>query len=333
MKKYDLYAIGNAMVDYHIAVDDKFLFENKVEKGLMNLVEEDRQTELISAVEGNIEHKQGGGSAANTMVSFSQLGGKGFYSCRVADDDDGKFFIKDLIDNGLKTNLKSGNLPDGITGKCLVMVSPDAERTMNTFLGITTEFSKTDIVTEELKSSEYLYIEGALIAGSSGREAMHEAKKIAETNGVKVSLTLWDPSMVKYFGEEMRELIGDGVDLLFCNEEEARLFTKNEDIDQAREELKKYADRFVITRGKNGAMIWDGDTFVDIEPYPIQAVDSTGAGDMFAGAFLYAISNGHTFASAGKLASKASSKVVGQYGPRLEYHELQEIKKEVFDNA
>ena len=140
-KKYDVYAIGNALVDYVIEVDDNFLNDNSVEKSLMTLVDAERQSELTAAVQGHIKEKQGGGSAANTIVALSKLGGKGFYSCKVANDDDGLVYLKDLHDNGLDTNLGAESLPDGITGKCLVMVTPDTERTMNTFLGITSDFS------------------------------------------------------------------------------------------------------------------------------------------------------------------------------------------------
>lgn len=332
MDKFDVYAIGNAMVDYEIEVDDAFLSRHDVEKGLTTLVEVDRQQELLEAAKTRIIKRQGGGSAANTMVAFSQLGGNGFYSCRVASDGDGTFYLEDLIQNGLKTNLSVESLPEGVTGKCLVMISPDAERTMNTYLGITTNFSPDDIKVDSLVNSDYLYIEGALIAGPTGRAAMHEAKKIAEQNNVKVSLTLWDPAMVKYFGKEMHELADSGVDLLFCNEEEAMLYTGKDNLEKAREDLKKIAERFVITQGKNGATIWDGDTFVDIEPYPVRAIDSTGAGDMFAGAFLFGISNGHTYASSGKLASKLSSEVVSLYGPRLEKSRINELKQIVFGN-
>jgi sugar/nucleoside kinase (ribokinase family) len=118
---------------------------------------------------------------------------------------------------------------------------------------------------------------------------------------------------------------------LFCNEEEAMLYTGKETINEAREELKKVAKRFAITQGKNGAVIFDGDTFIDIEPYPVQAVDSNGAGDMFAGAFMYAITNGHSFADAGKLASLASSVVVTKFGPRLAWHEAKELLKKLHD--
>lgn len=329
-KKYDVYAIGNALVDYVIEVDDTFFTEHNVEKSLMTLVDEERQQELTTAVKGLIKEKQGGGSAANTIVALSKLGGIGYYSCKVANDEDGQVYLKDLQDNGLDTNLDREQLPEGITGKCLVMVSPDAERTMNTYLGITSDFSKSEIDANALTNSEYLFIEGYLVTSPTGLEAMKAAKKIAEENGVKVSLTFSDPSMVKYFRDQMQDVVDPSVDLLFCNEEEAMLFTGKDTIAEAREELKKSARKFVITQGKNGAIIFDGDTYIDIEPYKVAAVDSNGAGDMFSGAFLYGITAGHNYASAGKLASKAASEVVSKFGPRLDFHKLQEIKTEVF---
>ncbi|MFT6881515.1 MAG: sugar/nucleoside kinase (ribokinase family) [Marinoscillum sp.] len=328
-KAYDVYAIGNALVDYEIKVDDAFLNAHNIEKSLMTLVDSDRQKELIEAVQGHISAKQGGGSAANTAVALSKLGGSGYYSCKVANDEDGIVYLKDLTDNGLKTNLKSDALPEGTTGKCLVMVSPDAERTMNTFLGITSDFSVAELDEVALKSAEYLFIEGYLVTSENGLQAMKKAKSIAEENGVKVSLTFSDPSMVKYFRAQMLEVVGASVDLLFCNEEEALLFTEKDTLAEAKEALKLVAKRFVITLGKNGAMIFDGDTFVNIEPYPTRAIDSNGAGDMFSGAFLYGITNGHSFASSGKLASMAASAVVSQYGPRLTFSQLQLMRKDI----
>jgi sugar/nucleoside kinase (ribokinase family) len=295
MKRYQVCAIGNAMVDYEIEVEDDFLIDNNVEKGVMTLVDQDRQHVLLGAEGGNIRKKQGGGSAANTMSAFSKLGGKGYYTCKVANDDDGKFYLEELLHDGLDTNLDPSNLPGGITGKCLVMISPDAERTMNTFLGITTDLGVNDISEKAILDSEYIYLEGALISSETGREALKESKEIAEKNGVKVSLTFFDPAMIKYFGDHMKELVGDHIDLIFCNEEEACLFTGETDILEARKKLLKVSDRIAITQGKNGAIVWDGDTFIDIEPYPVKAVDTTGAGDMFAGAFLYGITHGHSF--------------------------------------
>ncbi|PTB96760.1 adenosine kinase [Marivirga lumbricoides] len=324
-KKYDVYGIGNALVDIVTEVTDEFFKKHNVEKGVMTLVDADRQAQLLNSMNITEEHMYGGGSAANTLVATSQFGGKAFYSCKVANDTEGAFFLKDLKANGIDTYLTLETAPEGTTGKVLVMTTPDAERTMNTYLGITSDFSENEIHEYALKDSKYLYLEGYLVPSETGLAAMKKAKKIAEDNDVKVALTFSDPSMVKYFREQMESIVGASVDLLFCNEEEALLFTGKETINEAREELKKLARKFAITQGKNGAMIYDGDTFIDIEPYTVKAVDSNGAGDMFAGAFLYAITHGHSFADAGKLASLASSRVVTKFGPRLEWHESKEI--------
>lgn len=325
MKKYDVTGIGNALVDIEFKVSDQFFIDHGVEKGLMTLVDEERQTSLMEVINTAEAKKQAGGSAANTVVAVSQFGGKSYYCFRVSEDELGRFYLKDLNDSGVDHSLVEEDLEKGVTGKCLVMVTEDSERTMNTFLGITATFSPKDINESAIKDSKYLFIEGYLITSENGKEAMKHAKKIAEDNGAKVALTFSDPAMVKYFRDPFDEVIGASVDLLFANEEEAMIFTGKDNLIEAREELKKVAKHFVITQGKNGAMIFDGDTFIDIEPYKTTAIDSNGAGDMFAGAFLYGITNGHSYASSGKLASMASSKIVSQFGPRLLWHEAKEI--------
>ncbi len=325
MKKYDVTGIGNALVDIEFKVTDQFFTDNGVEKGLMTLVDEERQNALMRVIKTETAKMQCGGSAGNTVIAVSQFGGNSFYCCKVANDDLGHFFMKDMKDSGVTSNLNPERLEDGITGKCLVMVTDDAERTMNTFLGITQTYSIADVDEAAIKDSKYLYIEGYLITSENGKAAMIHSKKVAEENGVKVALTFSDPAMVKYFRQPFDEVIGASVDLLFANEEEAMLFTGKDNLLEAREELKKVARRFVITQGKNGAMIFDGDTFIDIEPYATQAIDTNGAGDMFAGAFMYGITNGHSYASSGKLASMASSKIVSQFGPRLQWHEAKEV--------
>jgi sugar/nucleoside kinase (ribokinase family) len=324
-KKYNVYGIGNALVDIVTEVDDQFLQDHNIEKGLMTLVDENHQTRVSNAINLNNSNMQCGGSAANSIIAVSQFGGSSYYSCKVANDELGSFYKKDLKDNGVDSNLNDETLESGITGKCLVMTTKDASRTMNTFLGITSNYSRTEIKEGALKDAQYLYIEGYLVTSENGQDAMKHAKKLAEDNGVKTALTFSDPSMVKYFKEPMESVIGASVDLLFCNEEEAMLYTGKDNITEAREELKKAAKRFVITLGANGAMIFDGDTFIDIEPYNVKAIDTNGAGDLFAGAFLYGITNGHSFADSGKLASLASSKVVTKFGPRLEWHEAKEV--------
>ena len=326
-KKYDVYGIGNALVDLEFKVDQQFLYDHKVSKGVMTLVDEPTQFRLINAINQDKINRKSGGSAANSIIAVSQFGGKSFYSCKVANDEYGDFYLKDMNDAGVDTNLDGKAREDGVTGKCLVMITSDADRTMNTFLGITTGLSVNEIDEHAIKESEYVYLEGYPVTTTNGVEALKYGKKIAEDNGVKTALTLSDPSIVQAFKSQFEDVVGASVDLLFCNEDEAMAFTGTHDLEEARQALKKEARRFVITLGKNGAMIYDGDTFIDIEPYKVKAIDTNGAGDMYAGAFLYGITNGMTYAGAGKLASLAGSKVVSQYGPRLKWHEVQDILK------
>lgn len=315
--RYDVYAIGNAIVDIVTEVDHDFFDTHGVEKGVMTLVDEKRQHQLMKAIDMTRSRMSGGGSAGNTVVALNQFGGKSFYSCMVARDELGEFFLKDLARNGVDTNLRHETCPEGHSGRCLVMTSPDAQRTMNTFLGVSSFLAPEHLDEGAIRRSRYVYLEGYLVASPKGLEAMKETKRLAEKNKIAVALTFSDASMVKYFAPQMEDVVGASVDLLFCNEEEAMIFTGTADILTAREQLRKVAKRFAITLGANGAMIFDGETYIDIEPYPVRAIDTNGAGDMFAGAFLYGITQQRSYADAGKLASLASSRVVAQWGPRL----------------
>jgi sugar/nucleoside kinase (ribokinase family) len=325
-KKYDVYGLGNALVDMEFEISPDFLTKANIEKGLMTLVDEQRQSEIINTFHG-IQHRRScGGSAANTMIAVSQFGGKSFYSCKVASDETGDFYFKDLMENGVDTNLASGKLETGITGKCIVMITPDADRTMNTFLGITSNFSVKELVEDHLKNSEWVYIEGYLVASPTGKEAAIKAKKIANTHNVKTALTFSDVNMVNFFGEGLGEMIGDGVDLLFCNESEAYAYTKKNNIEEASVELKKIAKTFAVTLGAKGAFIFDGKKEIHVVTMPVEAIDTNGAGDLFAGAFLYGINHGLNFAEAGKLGCLASSLLVTQFGARLKLEQTKKIK-------
>ena len=325
MKKYDVYGIGNAIVDIVTEVEYDFFEKNGIEKGVMTLVDEKRQLELMKVIDMKKSKMTGGGSAGNTVTAINQFGGKSFYSCLVDRDELGKFFLDDIRRNGIDTNLSHDACPPGHSGRCLVMTTPDAHRTMNTFLGVSSFLSPEHLDEDAIKNSTFIYLEGYLVASPKGLEAMKEAKKIAEKNGIDVALTFSDPSMVKYFSAQMSEIVGASVDLLFCNEEEAVIYTGTNNVHEAREKLRDIAKRFVITLGENGALIFDGDTYINIEPYKTAAIDTNGAGDMFSGAFMYGITHGHSYAQAGKLASLASSKVVAQFGPRMETQQVRKI--------
>jgi len=326
--KYHVYGIGNALVDTEFEVTDQFLKENDIEKGLMTLLEKDQLNSLLTNLEANydVTKRAGGGSAANSIVAISQFGGDTFYACKVADDEAGDFYMKDLAVAGVTTKLDHIK-EDGITGKCIVMVTDDAERTMNTYLGITSDFSEKDLHIEELKNSDYLYIEGYLVTSDVSRNAAITAKKIARENGVKTAFTFSDPAMVSYFKEGVSEIIGEGVDVLFCNEEEAKTYTDTKNLDDAITELSKIANKVIVTLGPKGAKIVTGDKHVDIKASPVEAIDTNGAGDMFAGAFMYGLTKGMSDRDAGLLASESAARIVATFGARLDQDIHQNILK------
>ncbi len=318
MKHYHVYGIGAALVDTEIEITDDELATMGVEKGLMTLVDEARQAELLDHLQGHMVHakRASGGSAANTVIAASYFGAEAFYSCKVANDENGHFYLDDIKAAGVDSNFHSER-EHGTTGKCLVLISPDAERSMNTFLGISETLCSNEINEEALANSAFAYIEGYLVTSPSGRAAAIKTRQIAEQNDVKTAISLSDPGMVEFFKDGLREMIGEGVDLLFCNEAEALGWGDTDSLDQAIESLKEVAKTFAITLGAKGALVYDGEQLLDIAPHAVQAVDTNGAGDMFAGAFLYAISQGHDHRHAGTLASRAAAEVVANWGPRL----------------
>ncbi|MDB9495612.1 adenosine kinase [Spirulina major CS-329] len=314
---YDVYGIGNALVDMEYEVTPEQLAALNIDKGVMTLVDELRQGEITAALKNLNPKKTSGGSSANTLVTVAQLGGKGFYSCKVANDETGGFFMADLLACGLDTNLQHQHRSDGITGKCLVLVTPDADRTMNTFLGISGSISTTEIDQRALNQSKYIYTEGYLVTSPTGKEAAVAALILGKTAGAKTSFSLSDPNMAKFFRPGLLEIIGAGVDLLFANEAEALALAQTESLEAAIAYLKTIAHTFALTQGPKGSLVFDGETLHDIAPVTVEAIDTVGAGDTYAGAFLYGLTHGMDYAAAGHLASQAAAKVVTQYGPRL----------------
>ena len=331
MKNYNVYGIGNALVDTEFEVTEDFLKEQNIEKGRMTLLGREAYESLSETLRKKYEVKtqSGGGSAGNSMYALSQFGGKAFYSCKVANDAVGDYFLKELGDNNIRTNIHPKTT--GISGQCLIMVTPDAERTMNTYLGVSSDLSISEIDLKAAKNSEYVYIEGFLVSSDSAKEAIMELKYCAMSSNVKVALTFSDPAVVTHFREAIDDVLAGGVDLLFCNEEELKIWANTENFEEACLKMSKIAKQFAVTRGANGAIIFDGNKYISISPQRVTAINTNGAGDMFAGAFLYGITQNFGFTKAGNFASKASAKIVTQFGPRLISSEHSEIKEQVLN--
>jgi sugar/nucleoside kinase (ribokinase family) len=327
MKKYDIYGIGAALVDTEVEVSDEFLSKAGIDKGVMTLVDEARQAVLLGSLsdESNTMLRKCGGSVCNSVVAASSLGAQTFFSGKVADDEDGQLYIDDL--KGAGVEFHSAGQEPGITGKCLVMVTDDAERTMNTFLGASEALSAREIDQAALEDSEWFYVEGYLVTDEARTAATKAAVELAKAKGVKVAVSLSDPFVVAVFGDALRQVIGNGVDLIFCNKDEATAFTGTETLEAASEALKQYTKTFAITDGANGAITFDGTSLDQSEGVKAEAIDTNGAGDMFAGAFLYAITSGKSYGWAASLANDCAAKVVARFGPRLDSGDFTSIKQ------
>lgn len=324
MRKYHVYGIGNALVDMEYEVDVDDLEKLQIDKGVMTLVDEAQQSTIMDHLKEHHHQKGSGGSAANSVIAVSQLGGKSFYSCKVANDALGHFYMDDLIAGGVDTNHHTDR-GDGHTGRCVVLVTPDTDRTMVTHLGVSGGLSEKELVPQALQDSDYFYTEGYLVTSDSARNLSIAAKGMADEAGVKTAISLSDPNMVAYFKEGLMEMIGGGVDLVFANESEAMGMADSDDLGTAIAFLKKISKSFAVTLGPKGALIYDGTELIEIDPVKVEAVDTVGAGDMFAGAFLYGLTQGWDYRRAGNLAAAASAKLVTSPGPRIGADETRAI--------
>jgi len=295
MPEYHVYGVGNALVDMEFEVSDDTLSSLSVDKGLMTLIEEDRHHELLAALPIAQARQCSGGSAANTVIASAQLGANSFYSCKVANDVTGTFYMNDLNAAGVSSNLTLTTREAGVTGKCIVLITPDAERSMSTYLGITQRLSARELDEDSIRSSQIVYIEGYLVPEVAAREAAIAARDLAKAAGVKTALTLSDVNMVKFFKDGLEAIAGDGLDLIFCNEDEALLMTGADDLQGAMPGLKRLAKQFAVTRGAAGALLFDGTDTHEITAKSVTPLDSNGAGDVYAGSFLYGLTHGMSF--------------------------------------
>jgi sugar/nucleoside kinase (ribokinase family) len=324
--QYDLYAIGNALVDSEYKVSDAQLQAMAVAKRHMTLIDAARHAELLTAVHDLPTRRIGGGSAGNTVVALAQLGGKGFYSCRVADDELGAYYRDDLLANGVDSNLTPGHQTPGQTGCCMVMITPDAERSMSTFLGATSDLDHTALDLGAIACSKTYYMEGYLAASPTGLDAALRGRAAAKQAGVALAATLSDMSMINFCRAGLDAMVGDGLDYLFCNEEESKTWCGSQDLNVICTQMGRLARVVCLTRSAHGCIVIEGGKQSHIPADPVQAVDTNGAGDMFAGAFLHAVTHELSYEKAAWFANQAAGKVVSQYGNRLNGTVVGELK-------
>lgn len=333
--------IGNALVDSEFVLNDEQLTKTGLTKANMTLASQTEQQDLIQSLnQQNITASKlaSGGSSANSIFVMASLGSETFYACRVADDDMGHFYVNDLKKVGVKTSPKS-IVKDGITGSCMVLVTPDGERTMQTHLGTSAEISENEIDFSQLQGADWLYIEGYLAMTPSVQSAIMRLKKEAKQHNIKVAVSFADPAVVKFAKDGLDTMLAGGVDVVFCNAEEAMLYTGKTDYQSASQALLKVANMAVVTNGAKDTVIsYQADFVAETHsnsqitiPTPTVAkiLDTNGAGDNYAGAFLHAFANGNTLVDCGKLAGRIAGQVVQQFGARLTVEQYQQIAKNI----
>ena len=311
---YDVTAIGNAMVDVIATADEEFLASHDMAKGAMTLIDEARARALYASMGPGVEAS--GGSAGNTVAGVASFGGRSAYIGKVAADQLGEVFAHDLRAMGatFSVNPLSGG---PATGRCLINVTPDGERTMNTYLGAAIELTADDVDPALIESSRIVYLEGYLFDPPEARRAFAKAAGLARGSGRLVALTLSDAFVVERHREALVGFIDTQVDVLFANESEICSLFKTADFAQAARAVAGRCGIAVITRGELGSVILAGEERHVIAAYPVEkVVDTTGAGDQYAAGFMFGLARERPLSECGKLGSLAAAEVIGHYGPR-----------------
>ncbi|MCL4677910.1 MAG: adenosine kinase [Alphaproteobacteria bacterium] len=314
----DLVAVGNALVDVLSRVDDAFLDDQCAKYGMqrdaMTLIDEKRAVELYLQMPEKIETS--GGSAANTMAGFASFGGKGAFIGKVADDALGKTFKTDMKKIGVHHTTQP-LIAGPPTGRCMILVSPDGHRTMNTFLGASVELSPTDIDRNLITSAKITYLEGYLFDRELAKKAFITAAEYAHEAGHRVALTLSDPFCVDRHRHDFLTLVQNHVDILFANEEEIKSLYLQDNFEDAKSAVGDHCEIAVLTRSEKGAVIVSKGKEFAIPAAPVkQVVDTTGAGDQFAAGFLFGFTHGRSLEESAKLGALAAAEVISHIGPR-----------------
>ena len=323
---YDLVGIGNALVDIEIRVEDAFIEKNALTKGGMTLYTSAEQQEVLQNLAGSSQKVASGGSAANTVHGARVLGSQTYYLGRVADDDFGRHYTQDMQVCGVGFPGPSGETNG--TGTCIVLITPDSERTMLTHLGVSSKLHPENVDETIVKNAQVVYIEGYLWTGDETREAALKMAEIAKKNAIPVAFTLSDAFVVNAFKEGLVDFIRWNVDILFCNEPEAVAIGETDDMEVAFKKLKGMAETVFMTRGGHGAWVGNGQhEKIPVRTFPVTPVDTTGAGDLFAAGALHGMIQKHTLEESAILGSYCAAQVVTHLGGRMPVHADTEVSK------
>lgn len=312
--RFDVVGIGNALVDVIAHATDAFLDEHRLVKGWMDLIDTDRAVHLYKALDAAVE--MSGGSAANTMCGVASFGGRAAYVGKVSDDDLGRVFGHDL--HAVGVTFRAGDRRNDVpTGRCIIFVTPDAERTMNTYLGASSLLGIGDVDDATVTEGKVLYMEGYLYDRPEAKEAFRHAAGVAHEAGRMVSLTLSDSFCVERHRDDFLSLIDDEVDLLFGNAAELKALYQTDSFDAALAELRQQCPFAAVTASADGSIIVTPDEMIEVKAHPVpKVIDTTGAGDLYAAGFLFGLTRGQELAECGRLGSLAAAEVIAHVGPR-----------------
>lgn len=313
---YDVAGLGNAIVDVIAPVNDGFLLQHNIAKGVMTLIDDYRAGQLYEVLQGATEI--GGGSAANTMAGLASLGGKGLFIGKVKRDRLGESFVRSMKETGVHFPVPFAE--DGPpTACCLIAVTPDGQRSMSTYLGASRELHPNDIKDEEVASASVMYVEGYLWDLPDAKAAIRKAIASAKKAGRKIAFTLSDPFCVSRWRDEFRALLKTDLDILFANEEEAKALFEVDEFDSVLQALRDWPGIVALTRSAKGCVVAKGREVHVIDAVPVaRVIDTTGAGDQYAAGFLYGLTHGKSLADCGRLGSLAAAEVISHYGARPE---------------
>lgn len=315
MKSLDVCGVCNGIVDIFSDISEGDFGGLGFEKGTMRLVQADEQKDLLKRVGAKSPVMRSGGSVANSMITIAQLGGKSAVCCNLADDEYGRFYRDECLSLGMKVPVPLAKA--GATGTCVVLVTPDAERTMRTALGASVELAPHHIDSQVVADSKWLFVEGYVFSNSdAGREAIKESVRVAKESDTKIAITCSDAWIVHGFGTHLNEAL-EHAHLIFANEEESSALAGASDIHAAGRALKERFPHVVLTAGPRGAFIWWEGEELHVPAFPCEPRDVTGAGDTFAGAFLYGITRGLKPQDAAHRACFLARHVIAQVGARL----------------
>jgi sugar/nucleoside kinase (ribokinase family) len=321
--KYDIFGIGSALMDFLIEVEHDELIELNLKKGQFHLIDENQSKELLKKLEKYNVKTSPGGSSANTLYGAALLGSNVVFCGKVGKDKHGDIYEQKMVDGNVKPTLARA---ENITGHAITFITPDSERTFAVHLGAAVHLEKDDVFFEDLNQSRILHIEGYQLEDKNLRDVSLHAMQFAKKKGVKISIDLGDPGIVSRNKADIKKMVNEYADIVFANEEEANALTGLEPL-EALKEIAQITDIAIVKVGKKGSYIKQGEKVYEIPPYEAKAVDTTGAGDMFAAGVLYGISQGRNLNISGRIGSYFAAKVVEKIGARLDKIEKREVEE------